>query len=400
MQAASHFAILVGGSTNMHRTSHNMPAVGHSGSIRVKVPGVGRRITLTKRASAENVVAGILNSALDGVGLLRAVRDPAGGIEDFSWTRINAEGQRILGRRADDLLGQRLLATFPGLARGGLMESWTAAVDSGKPLRQELRCAQDGMESWIEYSVVGVDDGIALTFRDVTACRRDASALDAARLKAGKAEHAKDTFLALVSHELRTPLNGVVGALDLLDGCPGKDRGLFLDTARASARALSRVITGILDFTKLDAGPVELRPVVFDLHDLVDSEAEAIAPKAAAKTLLVECRIDRTAPRRVLGSPDHIRQILRTLLENAVKFTDTGTVELALACCPDPTACGGATACFSLAVSDTGIGIDPTFHTSLFQAFSQRDPSLSRTREGCGLGLAICSRLADQLGGS
>ena len=150
-------------------------------------------------------------------------------------------------------------------------------------------------------------------------------------------------------------------------------------------------------------------PSPFDLHDLIDQEAEAIAPIAAAKSLRVECRIERNAPRRLIGSPDHIRQILRTLLENAVKFTQAGSVELALTSCPDlrPIAscmqdicCGGATACFSLSVSDTGIGIDPEFHTSLFQAFFQRDSSLNRLYEGCGLGLAISSRLADQLGGT
>jgi signal transduction histidine kinase len=404
MQAASHFAIQVGGSTNMPRTSHNMSPVRHPGSIRVKVPGAGRRIALiksaTKSASAENVVAGILNSALDGVALLRPVRDTTGGIEDFRWIRINPEGERILGREADSLLGQRLLVTFPDLARSsGLLESW-AAADGGKPLRHELQCLRDGMEGWIAFSVVGVDDGIAMTFRDITACRRDAAAVQEARLKADKAEHAKATFLAITSHELRTPLNGVVGALDLLDGCPNEVRGIFLDTARASARALSRVITKILDFTKLDAGTVEVHPVVFDLHELVDAEAAAIAPQAAAKTLLVESTIDRTAPRWVLGSPEHIRQILRALLENAVKFTDAGTVELTLARCSEPDVCGGPTACFSLTVSDTGIGIDPAFHTSLFQAFSQCDSSLTRTHEGCGLGLAICSRLADQLGGN
>jgi CheY-like chemotaxis protein len=161
----------------------------------------------------------------------------------------------------------------------------------------------------------------------------------------------------------------------------------------------------------LDAGPAKPNSVPFDLHDLIDQEAESIAPIAATKRLRVERRIDRNAPRHLIGSPDHIRQILRTLLENAVKFTQAGSVELALTSCPDPSCSdpallhqdicrGGATACFSLSVSDTGIGIDPEFHTSLFQAFFQRDSSLSRLHEGCGLGLAISSRLADQLGGT
>jgi PAS domain S-box-containing protein len=343
-------------------------------------------------------LTGILNSALDGVALLRAERNAAGRIVDFRWTRINPEGERILGWKADDLIGLTLLATFPGVAYGGLMECWAKAVDEGQPLRNEQEYIHDGIEGWVEYSVAGVDDGVAVTFRDVTARHRDAAALKTALQEAQKAEHAKATFLALVSHELRTPLNGVVCALDLLSGSTGPDRELFLDTARDSARELNRVVTAILDFTKLDAGPIQTKPVAFDLYDLIGQEIEAIAPDAAAKKLRLDCRIDRDAPRHVIGSPCLIRQILRTLLENAVKFTETGSVELVLAASSDPDRTDKA--CFSLSVTDTGIGIDPKFHDRLFQAFFQSDSSLNRPHEGCGLGLAISSRIADQLGGT
>ena len=167
-----------------------------------------------------------------------------------------------------------------------------------------------------------------------------------------------------------------------------RTKSLFLDTARTSARELNRVVTAILDFTNLDAGPAKPKPVAFDLHDLINQEADAIAPAAAAKNLRVECRIDRNAPRRLIGSPDHIRQILRTLLENAVKFTEAGSVELALTSCP--THCLASSLPIRLSATaaprhasrcrsrDTGIGIDPEFHASLFQAFSQRDSSLNR----------------------
>ena len=190
------------------------------------------------------------------------------------------------------------------------------------------------MRGWIEFSVVGIDDGVAVTFRDVSARHRDAAALQAALAEAERAEQAKATFLTLVSHELRTPLNGVVGALDLLTGCSAPDQSLFLDTARSSARELNRVVADPrFHQSRCRAGKTE--PRAFDLHDLINQEAESIAPSAAAKTLRVECRIDRNAPRRLIGSPDHIRQILRTLLENAVKFTEAGSVELALTSCAD-----------------------------------------------------------------
>ena len=99
---------------------------------------------------------GILNSALDGVALLRAVRNAAGRVVDFRWTRINPEGERILGRKADVLIGRKLLTTFPDTAHSGLLDCWAAAVDSGEPLLAMSRnTSMTGCEGWVEYSVAG-----------------------------------------------------------------------------------------------------------------------------------------------------------------------------------------------------------------------------------------------------
>lgn len=204
-------------------------------------------------------------------------------------------------------------------------------------------------------------------------------------------------------------MNGVLCALDLLAGCDDADRELFVNTALNSARDLNRVVGAILHLASLEAGTADIEPVAFDLHDLVEREAAVIAPAAAAKNLSVECRIDPAVPRGLTGSPDNIRQILRTLLENAVKFTPAGSVEVSLTACPryspGSSTCScpdmrhsGAMACFSLAVRDTGIGIAPEFQSSLFEAFTQCDLSLNRLHEGCGLGLAICNRLSQRLG--
>jgi PAS domain S-box-containing protein len=359
----------------------------------------------------EKVLTGIMNSALDGVAVLRAVRNASGRVVDFLWIRINPAGERILGLKAGALIGQSLLKTVPDASHAGLLECWAAALETGETAFHEHRHEREGTEGWIEYSLASVDDGVAVTFRDVTA-RRDAdAALHAARAEAVRFEQAKTTFLTLVNHELRTPLNGVLCALDLLADSSGFDRDLLLDTALVSARELSRVVHSILNFVDIDAGPAALKPIAFDLHDLIENEAAAIAPAAAAKNLTVGYSLDPAVPRRLIGSPDALGQIVRTLLENAVKFTEAGSVELILTSCPSSSPCAstckepgirdsGAMACFSLAIRDTGIGIDPKFQASLFQAFSQTVSSLHRLHEGCGLGLAICSRLADQLGGT
>jgi PAS domain S-box-containing protein len=379
--------------------------------MRVRAFGSGRHLRSNLRVAPEKVLTGIMNSALDGVAVLRTVRNASGQVEDFLWIRINPAGERILGLKADALIGRNLLKTVPEAAHDGLLKCWAAALETGETVCHEYRCEREGIEGWVEYSVAAIDDGVAVTFRDVTARRHAEAALHVARAEAARFEQVKTTFLALVNHELRTPLNGVLCALDLLAGSSGSDRDLFLDTALVSARELNKVVHAILNFADLDAGPAALKAIAFDLHDLIENEAAAIAPAAAAKTLTVGYSLDPGVPRRLIGSPDALRQIVRTLLENAVKFTETGSVELILTSCPSSSPCdstcrdpgirdSGAMACFSLAIRDTGIGIDPNLHASLFQAFSQKDSSSNRLHEGCGLGLAICSRLADRLGGT
>jgi PAS domain S-box-containing protein len=395
----------------MPRTSRIVSPVRQPGSISVRPFGSGRNLRSNLRMAPEKVLTGIMNSALDGVAVLRTVRNASGRVVDFLWIRINPAGERILGLKAAAVIGQSLLKTVPDAAHDGLLACWAAALETGETVCHEHRCEREGIEGWVEHSVAAVDDGVAVTFRDVTARRHAEAALHAARAEAARFEQVKTTFLALVNHELRTPLNGVLCALDLLAGSSGSDRDLLLDTALLSARELSKVVHSILNFADLDTGPAAIKPIAFDLHDLIENEAAAIAPAAAAKYLTVGYSLDPAVPRRLIGCPDALGQIVRTLLENAAKFTEAGSVDLILSSCPSSSPCdstcrnpgirdSGAMACFSLAIRDTGIGIDPKFHAGLFQAFYQTDSSLHRLHEGCGLGLAICSRLADRLGGT
>ena len=397
----------------MPRISRIVSPVRQPGSIRVGSFGSGRHPRANLPMAPEKVLTGIMNSELDGVAVLRAVRNAPGRVVDFLWIRINPAGEKILGIKAGALIGQSLLKTVPGAAHAGLPECWAAALKTGETTCHEQRREREGIESWIEYSVAAVDDGVAVTFRDVTARHHADAAVQAARADAARFEQAKTIFLTLMNHELRTPLNGVLCALDLLAGSSGSDRDILLDTALVSARELSKVVHSILNIADLDAGPAALKPIAFDLHDLIENEAATIAPAAAAKNLTVGYSLDPAVPRRLIGSPDALGQIVRTLLENAVKFTKAGSVELILTSCPSSSPCAptceepgisdsGAMACFSLAIRDTGIGIgiDPDFHASLFHSFAQTDSPLHRLHEGCGLGLAICSRLADRLGGT
>ncbi|UEM18905.1 response regulator [Skermanella mucosa] len=338
-------------------------------------------------------------SAFDGMALLKAVRDPNGRISDFRWMLINEEGGRLMARPSADLIGRRLTATLPDLVPGGLLDRLAAVAASGECARFEApSCDADG--GWLEYSAVSADGGVALSFRPARSWRGGVSAEDARN-----ADRAKATFLSLMSHEIRTPLNGVVCALDLLaEGVAREDRDAFMETARNSGRDLARVIDEILDFAKLDSEPVELMDCPFRLSDLVAMEVDAVIRSAEAKGLTIACRIDAALTRTVRGDRQKLARILRNLLSNAIKFTEAGGLTVALESADasaDDLAGGrsGGLVPFVLSVTDSGIGIDPAYRESLFEAFTQEDWSIKRRYGGCGLGLAVASRLAAAMGG-
>jgi signal transduction histidine kinase/CheY-like chemotaxis protein len=324
------------------------------------------------------------------MALLGAITGEDGRIVDFRWLMVNEEGGRLLDRPTADLIGMPLLATLPPGSDTRLLTRLTAVAETGAAARFEASCG--GTVGLLECSAVPASDGVALTFRRSArdpACHTLADDHGADRAKA--------TFLALMSHEIRTPLNGVVCALDLLaDGASREDRDYFLETARNSGRALAQVVDEILNFTKLETGPVELRNSRFELADLIATEVERVAPAARAKNLRVSFRIDPDLPRALHGDRQKLARIVRNLLENAVKFTDQGGVSAVV---ERVGVARDHLTSFVIAVNDTGIGIHPDYQANVFDAFSQEDSSAHRRHGGCGLGLAIASRLAAALGG-
>ncbi|WP_192498984.1 ATP-binding protein [Skermanella pratensis] len=363
-----------------------------------KIKG-GRRPPKSGPQWSDGVLGAFMASTFDGMALLRAVGDADGRISDFRWVLINEEGGRLMTRCSADLIGRRLTATLPDLVPGGLLDRLAAVAGSGKCARFEApSCGTGG--GWFEYSAVPAEGGIALSFRPARSCRGRVPSEDAVH-----AERAKATFLSLMSHEIRTPLNGVVCALDLLaEGIAREDRDAFMETARKSGRDLARVIDEILDFAKLEGEPVELMDCPFRLSDLVAIEVDAVIRAAEAKGLTIACRIDAALSRTVRGDRQKLARILRNLLSNAIKFTEAGGLTVALEstdASADDLAAGrsGDLVPFVLSVTDSGIGIDPGYRASLFEAFSQADWSIKRRYGGCGLGLAVASRLAAAMGG-
>jgi len=247
-----------------------------------------------------------------------------------------------------------------------------------------------------------VENYIAIE-NDITSRVETENQLRRAKAEADFASRAKSEFLASMSHEIRTPMNGVIGMTSILMETPlTAEQRDFVNTIRTSGEALLTIINDILDFSKIESGKMELERAPFELALCVEEALDLFAPTAAAKRLEIGYHVEPDVPPWIVGDVTRLRQIIVNLINNAIKFTPSGSISIQVKRIPLDATMRSSQAGrmrLEIAVQDTGIGIPQDRVDRLFKAFSQVDSSTTRKYGGTGLGLAICQRLTQLMNG-
>ena len=362
----------------------------------------GTHTNITERKQLERALSNtlrVMRALLETLPLPVIIRD-----NERRVTLVNAAWEKMLGLSRQDIIG-KTMESYPGVSLTDDHRSSDEEVLTQKrALRYETVVhGADGSN----YDVIvaktpllgedGTVTGLAAVVTDISQQKRTSEVLEKARQSAEAAVQAKSRFLANMSHELRTPLNGVVGMASLLENTAldAKQRR-FVRMLKTSAEALAILINDVLDLSKAEAGKLSLAQGPFELRRELEQVVGLFGARAYDKGIEIAAHIARGVPAIVRGDPIRLRQVLGNLVNNAVKFTESGAVLLTASVVPGE----GADTTLEFSVTDTGVGVALDEQKRIFEAFEQADGSVTRKFGGTGLGLAISRQLVDLMRGS
>jgi PAS domain S-box-containing protein len=318
-----------------------------------------------------------------------------------SW---NQGAERITGYRTEEILGKHFFCFNPAedVDSRTADEILQTALATGQWVGEGWRVRKDGSRFWASVVVTAVRDGtdallgFTNVMGDLTRRKQAEVAIQRAKEEAESANQAKSDFLANISHEVRTPMTGIIGMAGLLyeTDLSLKQRE-YCEIIRRSSESLLTVINEILDFSKAEAGKMELEIIDFDLRTAVEEVTGLFGSQAADKEIELISFVRYDVPTALKGDPGRLRQVLSNLVNNALKFTVKGEVVLRVNVIEQ----NPAVANLRFEVADTGIGIPKGSIDHLFNPFTQADASTTRKYGGTGLGLAICKKFVALMGG-
>lgn len=341
--------------------------------------------------------AAIVETSLDGI----IVVDQKGIVE-----MANSAVEQIFGYSKEEVVGENITTLMPMKYKDNHNDYIGKYLKTKKPKvvgsRSEFKGKRkDGSSVPIEVAVREIklqgESKFVGNIRDITSRYENEQVLLLAKEAAEEGSRIKSEFLATISHELRTPLNGIIGSIELIkeDGGLQGDTAECLDLADRSAHNLLVILNNILDFSDMQADRIELYETAFNVRELFSSVVDVYMQSIKQKPITLSYTVDDRIPEYLIGDIQHIRGIVRNLLNNAIKFTEQGTISIGCHLLEDMS--GEKVVRFE--VVDTGVGVESQDQLRIFDLFTQVDGSYTRAYGGTGIGLSICKQLVTKMGG-